>query len=129
MSQQKHLIAERIESFLRNPDGGTLTGERRMSTESLLDMLADRISEDGSANVICIKEKEGFLTQVRSKIAAEKKNHILLYADVDPAESALVKELYPKAQLYRAKELCHQVPVCFKEPAADNGGPVCEKPS
>jgi len=59
-------MTDRIDSFLSNPNAGALTGERRMSTESLLDLLADRIAEDGAANVIRIKEKNDALERIRS---------------------------------------------------------------
>jgi hypothetical protein len=110
-------MIDRIDSFLSNPDAGILRGERRMGPEPLLDILADRIAEDDSANVIYVKEKNNLLEKIRSETVPGKKNHIILYADFDTAESDLITRTFPDAEVYRAKELCHQVPVCFREPA------------
>jgi pyocin large subunit-like protein len=120
MRKDRCPIGGRIDSFVSNPDAGTLTGERRMGTERLLDMLADLLAEDDSANVIRIMKKNGVLDTVRSEIRPEKKNHILLYVDIDLKETDLIITEFPDAQIYRAKELCHQVPVCFKESASSN---------
>lgn len=119
MLRNQNLILKRIDSFLSNPNAGVLTGERRMGTEQLLDLLADRIAEDSSANIVRIKEKNGLLDRIRSEIIPGKKNHIILYADVDAPESDLVVGAFPYAEVYRAKELCHQVPVCFRESSSE----------
>jgi len=115
MQQDQLSLTDRIDSFLSRPDAGMLKGERRMGTGPLLDMLAERISLDESARVICVIERENALDHIGSQIKAGKKNHILLYVDVELAVTDQISEMFPDAQIYRVKELCHQVPVCFKE--------------
>jgi len=85
-----------------------------MSTGSLLDLLAGRIARDDSANVIRVTEKEGMLDRIRSRMVPEENNHILIYVDLDGNESELVVAMFPDAHIYLAKELCHQVPVCYR---------------
>jgi len=41
---------------------------------------------------------------------------------MDLEESDLIISAFPDAQIYKAKELCHQVPVCFKEPLSHHIG-------
>jgi len=106
---------DRIDPFVSNPDAGVITGARRMGTVSLLDTVADRIAESDSDNVIRIKEKDDVLDRIRSETVTDKKNHIFLYVDIDPAETDIIAAEFPDAQVYRSKELCHQVPACFKE--------------
>jgi hypothetical protein len=86
-----------------------------MGPEQLLDELAEYISYDNSANIIRIKEKKNILDHIRSEIVAGKKNHVLLYVEIKVAESDLILTAFPDVPVYRAKELCHQLPVCFKE--------------
>ena len=114
-------IIDRIDSFLSHPDARTLRGERRMGAQLLLDMLADRISLDDSANIIRIKEvnEKNLIAYIRSNIVSGKNNFILLYADTDAAN---IIAAFPDTRVFRAKEICHQVPVCFKEPILDNIG-------
>ncbi|MCL2296539.1 MAG: hypothetical protein FWC29_05640 [Methanomassiliicoccaceae archaeon] len=114
------MMIDRIDSFLSNPGARVLRGERRMGPESLLDVLAERIAEDHSANVIYVKEKNNFLESIRSDMAPGKVNHIILYADLDLAESDLIIKTFPDAKVYRAGEICHQVPICFREPVPDD---------
>jgi hypothetical protein len=114
-------IIDRIDSFLSHRDAKTLRGDRRMGTELLLDMLAERISLDDSANIIRIKEenKENSMDHIHLQIVAGKDNYILLYADIDAAN---ILAVFPDVKIFKAKEICHQVPVCFKEPILDSMG-------
>ena len=116
MRKERCNISERIDSFVSRTDAGMLTGERRMGTECLLDMLADRLAGDEHTNVIRVKGKDD-VPSVRSKIVTDKNNHILLYF-ADPGVSEMILQEFPEACVYGAKELCHQVPVCFREPVS-----------
>jgi len=91
-----------------------------MGTESLLDLLAERIADDSTANVVRVKDKNNLLEHIRSSMIAEKQNHILLYIEVGMEEFDLITKMFPSAHIYGAKELCHQVPVCFKEYISEN---------
>jgi len=121
MQQDRSQLSERMESFLSNPDAGMLRGDRRMGTEPLLDMLADRISADGS-NVIKVKKEEGMFDHISSKIISGKENFILIYVDIGVEETNSMVKMYPDVQIYKAKELCHQVPVCYRESLSDSKG-------
>ncbi|MCL2890923.1 MAG: hypothetical protein FWF40_03415 [Methanomassiliicoccaceae archaeon] len=116
-------IAGRIDSFVSRPDAGMLRGERRMGTERLLDMLADRIAEDECANVIRVKEVNE-IQDIASKIVPCKIDHILLYTSDAEAFDAVLRE-FPNACVYGAKELCHQVPVCFRGSPMTGHGDLC----
>jgi len=113
MRNDRCLLADRIDSFISRPDAGMLRGERRMGTECLLDMLADRIAEDEHANVIRVKRTDDVLS-IASKIVPGKNDHILIYIADAGVFDTIVKN-FPEACVYGAKELCHQVPVCFRE--------------
>jgi hypothetical protein len=121
MPEERTQLNERIESFLSHPDAGMLKGDRRMGTELLLDTLADSIIEKGN-NVIRIKKHDGLMEYISSNIVSKKKNFILLYVDIGLDETNLIIERYPEAPLFKAKELCHQVPVCYKESISDDRG-------
>jgi hypothetical protein len=109
------LIAERIDSFISNPNEGTLTGERRMGTGPLLDLVAERIlTEDPMINVIRVTEGDR-IEYIRSRIDADRKNCILLYGDVDTVSLDEIVDEFQDAQVYRAQEICHQVPLCVRE--------------
>ena len=83
-----------------------------MGTERLLDMLAGRIAEDEYANVILVKDVND-IPDIASEIVPGKMNHILLYTEDIKAFDTVLRE-FPDACVYGAKELCHQVPVCFR---------------
>ena len=121
MQQDRSQFIDRMESFLSNPDAGMLRGDRRMGTELLLDMLADRVSADGS-NVIKVKNAEGIFDHVSSKIISGEVNYILIYIDIGVEETNTLVKMFPDVQIYKAKELCHQVPVCYRETLSDNKG-------
>jgi len=112
MHNDRCRLADRIDSFVSRPDAGMLRGERRMGTERLLDMLADRIAEDECANVILVKAADD-VQDIASKIVPGKMDHILLYTTDVKAFDTVLRE-FPGACVYGAKELCHQVPVCFR---------------
>ncbi|MDR2866623.1 MAG: hypothetical protein LBV13_04400 [Methanomassiliicoccaceae archaeon] len=118
MLQNPGRTVDRIDSFISNPHAGTLTGERRMGAERLLDMLADRLAEDDSRNVIRITENNDIIGLIRSKMRYDKEGHVIIYFDLDADETDVLLRTFPDTQIYRAKEICHQVPVCFREPAA-----------
>ena len=120
MRSDRCIIEERADSFLSNPNAGVFAGRRRMGTESLLDLLAERIADDSTANVVRVKDKNNLLEHIRSSMIAEKQNHILLYIEVGMEEFDLITKMFPSAHIYGAKELCHQVPVCFKEYISEN---------
>jgi len=111
----------RVDSFISSPDASTLTGERRMGVECLLDLLAKRITETSGNNVIRITEVHGAAGRVRELIDPERENHIILYVDICDKEYEAITASFPRATVYRAKELCHQVPVCFKGVTGHNG--------
>ena len=113
MRNDRRNIADRIDSFVSRLDAGMLTGERRMGTERLLDMLADRMAEDVYANVILVKKMDD-VHDIASKIVLDKINHILLYITNSTVSETILWK-FPNAFVYVAKELCHQVPVCFRE--------------
>jgi len=115
-------LSVKINSFIFDPNAGTVTGKRRMGTDALLDAVAEEISKDPKANVIRVTEEDGAIEYIRARIGAEKKNHVLLYAELAPKEAERIMKEFPDAQIYRVKELCHQVPACFKEAAAPGGG-------
>ena len=81
--------------------------------ECLLDLLAERITKTSGDNVIQITDVNGAADRVRELIDPERENHVILYADIGENEYDLIAGL-PCVTTYRAKELCHQVPVCFK---------------
>ena len=111
-------VTRRVDSFISSPDAKTLTGGRRMGTGRLLDMLATHISEkDGSANIIRVKDVSGeeMICRIRSEIDTDNENHILLYNPVTVTELDSVVASFPDAHVYRAQELCHQVPACVRE--------------
>jgi len=108
-------LSDKIGSFITNPDAGIVAGKRRMGTEALLDAVADRISEDPEANVIRVTDENDAAGYIGSRIAAGKKNHVLLYVEIPLNDSDRIAAEFPGAQIYRVKELCHQVPACFKE--------------
>ena len=120
MQQDQYTVTDRADSFLSNPNAGMFAGKRRMGTGPLLDLLADRLAYDSTANVIRVKERNNMLDYIGSSMMPEKSNHILLYVEVDVSESDLIARTFPLAHIYRAKELCHQVPVCFKEHVSDD---------
>jgi len=111
-------LSDKIGSFIVNPDAGIVAGKRRMGTEALLDTVADRISGDPDANVIRVKDENDAMEYVRSAFDAGKKNHVLLYVEIPIKESDGIIAEFPGVQIYRVKELCHQVPACFKESSA-----------
>ncbi|MCL2333561.1 hypothetical protein [Candidatus Methanoplasma termitum] len=118
-------IIGRIDSFLSRSDAKTLRGDRRMGTGALLDMIADRISIDDSVNIIRVTEEheKNSLNYIHSMITMKKNNFILLYVDIDAAN---IIAAFPDAKVLKAKEICHQVPVCFKEPVLNSfGGLSC----
>jgi hypothetical protein len=108
-------MTARIDSFLSNRDAGTLTGERRMSPEKLLDMLAGRIMMDDTANIIRIRSKDDLSELLISGRRVTDRDHVLIYIDLSMDETAHIMTAFPDAHIYRAKELCHQVPVCYRE--------------
>jgi hypothetical protein len=112
MRDRRCSIMEKIDSFISHPDAGMLTGERRMGTEHLLDLLADRIAEDDSANVILVKEMID-IPGISSKTVPGKIDHILIYFDTEGTFDTIVQR-FSDACVYGAKELCHQLPVCFR---------------
>jgi hypothetical protein len=116
MPREEHMTAK-IDSFLSNPDAGTLTGERRMGPENLLDLLADHIMKDDSANIIRITDAKNVSEFIGSKRIAGKTDHILIYIDLSPDVTKDIITLFPDTHIYKAKELCHQLPVCFRETA------------
>ena len=81
-----------------------------------MDIIADRILiEDPAVNIIRVKSNADLLSSIRSQTIAEKENHIFLYCILNAAELDDILEMFPDAHIYRAQELCHQVPVCVRE--------------
>ena len=111
-------LSDKIGSFITDPNAGIVAGKRRMGTENLLDTVADQISEDPNANVIRVTDEDDAFGYVGSRIVAGKKNHVLLYVEIPIIESDRIIAAFPGVQIYRVKELCHQVPACFKESSA-----------
>ena len=120
MQQDQSTITDRVDAFLSNPNAGMFAGKRRMGTGPLLDLLAERMAYDSTANVIRIEERNNMFEYIRSRIMPEKNNHILLYVEVDMSESDAIARTFPQAHIYRVRELCHQVPVCFREHVSDD---------
>ncbi|MDR0778431.1 MAG: hypothetical protein LBE48_03215 [Methanomassiliicoccaceae archaeon] len=117
-------MSVRIDSFLSDPNAGTLTGERRMGPEKLLDMLADRLADDDSVNIIRIMDHRNVHNFISSGIRAGKTDHILIYVDLSTEATNDILASFPDAHVYKAKELCHQVPVCFRE-TVTRWSPAC----
>jgi len=117
MPKDRCTFAERMTAFITDPDARMLTGKRRMGTEALLDMLADHMEKDASANIIRVTDNEWTTERIRSETDGGKRNHVIFYTEIDPKRIWEILEELPGVQIYGAKELCHQVPVCFKEPA------------
>jgi len=84
-----------------------------MGTECLLDLLAERLRA-GGANVIKIKCKGNITRLPRSFAAPGVRRHVIVY-DISLYDIAL--RSFPDSEVYGARELCRQMPVCFKRPA------------
>ncbi|MDR0335052.1 MAG: hypothetical protein LBH69_04115, partial [Methanomassiliicoccaceae archaeon] len=95
MRKESGRMADRIDSFILNPDAGALTGERRMGPVPLLDMLADRLSEDDTANIIRVTESDDAVSFIKSGIRSDKKNHVIIYADVDVRDTDSIIAEHP----------------------------------
>jgi len=117
MPKDRCTFADRMTAFISDPDARVLTGKRRMGTEALLDALADHMEKDASANIIRVTDSKWTADSIRSGTDSGKRNHVLFYVEIDPKRIGEILEEFPDVRIYGAKELCHQVPVCFKEPA------------
>ena len=84
-----------------------------MGTECLLDLLADRISNKSGTNIVRITDRRD-VTDRSHPIDPDVEYHVLLYVDIDDDEYDIIAGIFSHATIYRAKELCHQVPMCFK---------------
>ncbi|MCL1984444.1 MAG: hypothetical protein FWG58_03480 [Methanomassiliicoccaceae archaeon] len=108
-------MRRKVDSFLCDPNAGTLTGERRMGSGPLLDAVANRIiSDDPEANIIRIYGTDD-IGLIRSVTKDKKENHILVYCIIDNKELNDIMRTFPNAHVYRAQELCHQLPACVRE--------------
>lgn len=108
-------IRDKMDYFLSDPHAGILTGERRMGTDELLDMLAEHLILDNSeSNIISIKGNEYPMDRIREEIK-EGSNHILLYGPICKEDLDMIIHEFPEASVYRGQELCHQLPACVRE--------------
>ncbi|MCL1904831.1 MAG: hypothetical protein FWG19_01750 [Methanomassiliicoccaceae archaeon] len=108
-------MKKRVDSFLSDPNAGTLTGDRRTGSGPLLDTVADRIiSDDPDANIVRIYKTDD-IDLIRSVVDDRKKNHILIYCRIDDGELNDIMITFPDAHVYRGQELCHQLPACVRE--------------
>ncbi|MCL2712497.1 MAG: hypothetical protein FWD37_04405 [Methanomassiliicoccaceae archaeon] len=85
-----------------------------MGVECLLDLLANRIAKNYGNKVIRIRTNKNAIGRITKRIDPEKRNHVILYEEIDRCLYDLVVNTFPYATIYGARELCHQVPVCFK---------------
>jgi len=104
-------IISRMDSFLSEPGAGILAGNRRMGTDALMDTLAERLER--RAKVIRIKSTEDMIERVRQETCDDV--HVVIYCRIGDDELNAVMREFPKAHVYRAQELCHQLPACVRE--------------
>ena len=109
-------VIKRADRFLEM-SGTILTGDRRMSAGHLLDIVMARIlSVNSDTNIIRIKNlSDGCPDRVRREMSDEKENCIFIYCEVGDTVLKRIIETFPDAYVYRAQELCHQLPACIRE--------------
>mgnify|MGYP000846719689 CR=1 FL=1 len=111
------LTSEKMSAFVRGPDGGAITGKRRMGRNSLVDDIADlaECAYPGS-KVIRVKgvPPEGLSMFLEREMVGG--DCVVIYSVMDHPdwEEAVRSVAKGPTRVYCGQDLCHQVPACFK---------------
>lgn len=112
------LTAEKMSAFVKGPDGGILTGKRRLPRDSLMDDVADAAGRfyPGS-KVIRVRgvPPEGLTAFLEKETEGDDCVIIYSVADHPEWEDAARSAVKEVMRVYCGQDLCHQVPACFKK--------------